>query len=162
MQKIIHSTPMFVFTYYFGHILYYFCIFLLCSRSVYTWYQLKYTKFRNGGLVGGFAISSDGYFFFCFFTFIPVPLSPLSLSFIILLSLVSFSLGDNTKWPTRVDVLLNPNTIKSRLRLSWITAYLEVKIWSLFKHESLITGNKILWKKRRNFLLFSTIFSIYL
>ena len=27
---------------------------------------LKYTKFRNGRLVGGFAISSDGYFFYTF------------------------------------------------------------------------------------------------
>ena len=35
----------------------------------------------------------------------------------------------------------------SRLRLSRITASLEVKIWSLLKHESLTTGNKILWKR---------------
>ena len=82
-NKIIHSTPVFVFTYYFGHISYYLCIFLLCSCSIYPWYRLKYTKFRNGGLVRGFAITSDGcFYFFCFFTFIPVPLSTLSLSFI--------------------------------------------------------------------------------
>ena len=31
----------------------------------------------------------------------------------------------------------------SRLRLSRITAYLEVKVGSLFKHENLTTGNKI-------------------
>ena len=41
------------------------------------------------------------------------------------------------------------------------------KIWSLFKHENLTTGNKILWKRgeiapQEQFLLFSTIFSIYL
>ena len=47
-----------------------------------------------------------------------------------------------------------------RPRLSRITAYLEVKI-SLPKHEHLIIGNKILWK-RGEFLLFSTIFSTYL
>ena len=36
----------------------------------------------------------------------------------------------------------------SRLRLSRITAYLEMKFWSLFKHENLLTGNKILlWKR---------------
>ena len=35
----------------------------------------------------------------------------------------------------------------SRLRLSRITASLEVKIWSLLKHENLTTGNKILWKR---------------
>ena len=51
----------------------------------------------------------------------------------------------------------------SRPRLSRITAYLEVKIWSLLKHENLITGNKILWKRgeispKEQFLLFSTIF----
>ena len=34
----------------------------------------------------------------------------------------------------------------SLLHLSWITTYLEVKIWSLFKHENL-TSNKILWKR---------------
>ena len=35
----------------------------------------------------------------------------------------------------------------SRPRLSRITAYFEVKIWSLPKGENLITGNKILWKR---------------
>ena len=55
----------------------------------------------------------------------------------------------------------------SRTRLSRITAYLEVNIWSLPKHENLTTGKKILWKRGKNapqeqFLLFSTIFSIYL
>ena len=61
-NKINHRTPIFVFTYYFGHLSYYLCIFLLCCRSIYTWYRLKYTKFRNGSFVGGFAISSGGYF----------------------------------------------------------------------------------------------------
>ena len=47
------------------------------------------------------------------------------------------------------------------------TAYLEVKIWSLPKDENLTTGNKILWKRgdiapKEQFLLFSTVFSIYL
>ena len=55
----------------------------------------------------------------------------------------------------------------SRTRLSRITAYLEMKIWSLFKHRELPEGNKILWKRGEiapweQFLLFSTIFSIYL
>ena len=41
-----------------------------------------------------------------------------------------------------------------------------MKIWSLFKHENLTTGYKILWKRgeiapKEQFLLFSTIFSIY-
>ena len=34
-----------------------------------------------------------------------------------LLSLFSLSLGDDTKWPTRVDVSLNPNTINQKNRL---------------------------------------------
>ena len=52
----------------------------------------------------------------------------------------------------------------SRLRLSRITAYFEVKIWSLFWHKIQTTGNKILRKRgeiapEEQFLLFSTIFS---
>ena len=43
--------------------------------------------------------------FHSFFCFSPVP------SLTSLLSLFSLSPGDNTKWPTRVDVTLNPNTI---------------------------------------------------
>ena len=35
----------------------------------------------------------------------------------------------------------------SRPRLSQKTAYLEVKIWSLFLHGNLTTVNKILWKR---------------
>ena len=48
----------------------------------------------------------------------------------------------------------------SRTRLSRIAAYLEVKIWSLPKHENLITGNKILWKRgeRSNFSSFPQYF----
>ena len=56
---------------------------------------------------------------------------------------------------TYTDCALRTNydqSIYSRLLLSWlclsrITAHLEVKIWFLFKHESLPTGNKLLWKR---------------
>ena len=41
-------------------------------------------------------------------SFFPIPLFHLLYS---LLSLFSLSLGDDTKWPSRVDVSLNPNTI---------------------------------------------------
>ena len=44
-------------------------------------------------------------------SFFPVPLFHLLYS--LFLSLFSLSLGDDTKWPSRVDVSLNPNTIKS-------------------------------------------------
>ena len=56
----------------------------------------------------------------------------------------------------------------SRLRLSQITAYLEEKIWSFFRHRFLTSGNKILWIRgeiapiEEQFLQFSTIFSIYI
>ena len=50
----------------------------------------------------------------------------------------------------------------SRLRLSRITAYLEVKIWSLRKHENLTTGIKYCRKEekyiRRNFSSFPQYF----
>ena len=51
----------------------------------------------------------------------------------------------------------------SRPRVSRITAYLEVKIWSQLKNENLITGNKILWKRgelllRSNFSSFPQYF----
>ena len=55
----------------------------------------------------------------------------------------------------------------SRLRLSRTTAYLEEKIWSLFKHRNLKSGYKILWIRgeiapQEQFLPFPTIFSIYI
>ena len=43
------------------------------------------------------------------FSFLPCP----TLSSPLLLYLFSLSLGDYTKWPTRVDVSLNPNSIKT-------------------------------------------------
>ena len=65
-----------------------------------------------------------------------------------------------------MSLLLN-ECLQLRLRLSGITAYFEVKICSLFKHDYLSTSNKMLWKRgeiapKEQFLLFSTIFSIYL
>ena len=53
----------------------------------------------------------------------------------------------------------------SRPRLSRITAYLEVKIWSLPKHENLTTGKKYCGKEeklllRSNFSSFRNIFNI--
>ena len=60
---------------------------------------------------------------------------------------------------------LNPkqpaNQSLSRLLLSQITAYLEEKIGSLFKHRSLTSGNKIWWIRGEIVLPIPTIFSIY-
>ena len=83
-----------------------------------------------------------------FFTFIPFPPFPLSLSFVSstissvcllfpcpslsspllsLLSVFSFSLGDDTKWPTRVDMSLNPNTNYLR-SVKWVMSSRKVPL----------------------------------
>ena len=46
-----------------------------------------------------------------------LPCPSLSSLLLSLLSLFSLSLGDNTKWPTRVDMSLNPNTINLYKRI---------------------------------------------
>ena len=77
-----------------------------------NWYWLTVGQ----GLLSLQQIKVEGEcFYFCFFTFIHFPFSPVPLFHLLnyLLSLFSLSLGDDTKWPTRVDVSLNPNSIKS-------------------------------------------------
>ena len=49
------------------------------------------------------------------FLFLFLPCPSLSSPLLSLLSLFSLSLGDDTKWPSRVDVSLNPNTINQSL-----------------------------------------------
>ena len=70
------------------------------------------------------------------FLFLPCPsLSSLLLS---LLSLFSLSLGDDTKWPTRVDVSLNPNTINQfndKLKVTWSTCFPTI----------VLHGRQLLW-----------------
>ena len=89
-----------------------------CLRGVQL--ILAYSWARPAILVAG--KGRDGIFLFLLFlqfhscsSFFPVPLF-LRYLFYCLLSLFSLSLGDNTKWPTRVDMLLNPNTIKSAIK----------------------------------------------
>ena len=58
-------------------------------------------------------------------------------------------------------------TSLSRTRLFRITVCLEVKIWSLFYHETMTIGNKRMWKigeiaPKEQFLLFSTLCYIYI
>ena len=61
------------------------------------------------------------------FLFLPCPsLSSLLLS---LLSLFPLSVGDDTKWPTRVEVSLNPNTINCMTRMLWQTTYHVIPEW---------------------------------
>ena len=96
----------------------------LCRVSCFTgasnWYWLTAGEglltlqlLRVEGVVG----RGEYFYFFCFFTFISFPLSPLFLSFIssTISSISSFSLGNDTKWPTRVDVSLNQDTINQKL-----------------------------------------------
>ena len=54
-------------------------------------------------------------------SFFPVPLFHLLYS--LFLSLFSVSLGDDTKWPSRVDVSLNPNTINPSVIHFWWHSY---------------------------------------
>ena len=77
---------------------------------------LAYSWVRPAILVAGKGRGGGGgyFYFFCFFTFINFSLYTLSLTFISsTISSISFllSLGDDTKWYTRVDVSLNPNRI---------------------------------------------------
>ena len=81
---------------------------------------LGYRWARSAILVAG--KGRWGMFFFLLFlhfhscsSFLPVPLSSLLLY---LLSLFSLSLGDDTKWPTSVDVSLIPNSINQSLNMS--------------------------------------------
>ena len=74
---------------------------------------LAYSWARLAVLV---AVKEEGenFHFFCFFPFIPVHLSSLSLSFISSTIFSVFFLpfsGRRHKWPTRIDVSLNPNTV---------------------------------------------------
>ena len=72
----------------------------------YSWARLVILVTGKGE--GNVFISSVSSLSFLFlFLHSPSLSSPL----LSLLSLFSLSLGDDTKWPTRVDVSLNPNTI---------------------------------------------------
>ena len=78
---------------------------------------LAYSWARPAILVTG--KGRGGYFYIFIFSvsslsflFLVLPCPTLSSLLLSLLSLFSLSLGDDTKWPTRVDVSFSPNTIK--------------------------------------------------
>ena len=52
------------------------------------------------------------------FIFLFLPCPSLSYPLLSLLSLFSLSLGDDTKWPTRVDMLLKLNTINQWINIA--------------------------------------------
>ena len=73
---------------------------------------LAYSWARPAILVVG--KGRGGMFLFLLFLFLFLPCPSLSSPLLSLLSLFSLSLGDDTKWPWRVDVSLNPNTINQQ------------------------------------------------
>ena len=86
---------------------------ILCHRGVQL--ILAYSWARPAILVAG--KGREVMFLFLLFlhfhscsSFFPVPL--FHLFCYLFCRFFSLSLGDDTKWPTRVDVSLNPNTIK--------------------------------------------------
>ena len=84
------------------------CLVAFVTRAS-NWYLLT----DGQGLLSLQQVRVEGEcYFFYLFTFFHFPLSSLSFSFISTISSLFFlSLGENTKWPTRVDVLFNPNAI---------------------------------------------------
>ena len=87
-----------------------------CVTGASHWYWLTVGQ----GLLALQQVGSAGecFYFFCVFTFVHFHLFPcpsLSSSLLSLLSLFSLSLGNDTKWPTRV-VSLNSNKIGSHKR----------------------------------------------
>ena len=93
----------------------------ILRHRAFNWYWLT----AGQGLLSLYQVrvERECYYFFCFLTFTPVRLSScpsLSSSLLSLLSLFSLSLGDDTKWPTRVVVSLNPNTINQSIGLGYL------------------------------------------
>ena len=91
-----------------------------CHVSCVTWASNWYWLTFEQGLLSLQQVRVEGgffFYFFCFFTVIHFRFCPapsLSSPLQSLLSLFSLSLGEDPKWPTRVDVSLNPNTINQR------------------------------------------------
>ena len=130
------------------------CIF--CNRGVQL--ILAYSWARPAILVAG--KGREVMFLFLLFlhfhscsSFFPVPLFHL---FCYLICLFSLSLGDDTKWPTRVDVSLNPNSVSqsivsltSSLRVISLTVladsiyniliFFAEKMWVAFALQKLLT-----------------------
>ena len=97
---------------------------------------LAYSRSRPAILAAGKA--REKIFLFLLFLYCySFSLLPLSLSFFSsTISSISLSLEDNTKWPTRVDVSLDPSSIKSKekesimgVRGRWKKPSFEITVW---------------------------------
>ena len=98
-----------------------------CVTGVSNWYWLTV----GHGLLSSKQVWVEGecFYFFCFFTFIHFPLSPsFSSPLLSFLFLISLSLGDDTKWPIRIDGTLNPSTMSNDTVMSsqWRTSAMEL------------------------------------
>ena len=93
--------------------------------SVYSWARLAILVAGKGRRVEGIVFISSVSSLSFLFLFLPGPtfssplLSPLSL--------FSLSLGDDTKWLSRVDVSLNPNSTQSVITL-WLWSKADILI----------------------------------
>ena len=84
-----------------------------CRESCVTRASNWYCLIVGQGLLSLQQVRVEGnvFYFLCFFIFLFLPCPSLSSPLLSLLYLFSLSQGDDTKWPTRVDMSLNPNTI---------------------------------------------------
>ena len=81
--------------------------------------------------------------FLCCHSFSLLSCPSLSSPLLSLLSLFPLSLGDDTKWPTRVHVSLNPNSISKKnpaliLFTSWISLLLKILLGNLLASRKII------------------------
>ena len=114
---------------------------ILCHRDVQL--ILAYSWARPAILVAG--KGREVMFLFLLFlhfhscsSFFPVPL--FHLFCYLFCRFFSLSLGDDTKWPTRVDVSLNPNTINQYIShfslMYWLSRYLDPVTLAYISHSS--------------------------
>ena len=80
----------------------------------------------------------------CLFLFLHCP--SLSSPLLSLLSVFSLSLGDDTKWPTRVDMSLNHNTV------SQFYIFLESRIWHFIQIVNLLSRRQFAWNVKSCFV----------
>ena len=101
---------------------------------------------------GGIFISSVSSLSFLFI-FLLCPCPSLSSPLLSLLSIFSLSLGDDTKWPTRVDVSLNPNT--QNIYIILISAVpMMLQSWRILLEYSYSSTNVVLNMIKISFHLF--------